>query len=164
MASSTPSNAPYKFNDTVEYRSKAASSANSSPWRIKGIDTLQPAPSDAPSSFVPAASYQWQGKVSPYTCASMHPLLQADVIPLIRKLEGWLMITWSNWQVLGYGDGWAVTYFAKTLFTPAGLDIYSRAEEGLPSKLLEEIMEKTRALGGELGSLAKGFFEVKRGD
>lgn len=74
------------------------------------------------------------------------------------------MIASSAWQVLGYGDGWAVTYFAKTLFTPAGLDIYARTEEGLAPELLEEILNKTRALGGELGKLAEGFFEVKRGD
>ena len=45
--------------------------------------------------------------------------------------KGWLMIASSKWQVLGYGEGWAITYFAKTLFTPAGIDIYIRAEQGI---------------------------------
>lgn len=74
------------------------------------------------------------------------------------------MIASSKWQVLGYGDGWAVTYFEKTLFTPAGLDIYSRDEKGLDPQLLSEILRVTRTLGGEVGKLANGFFEVKRGD
>jgi hypothetical protein len=74
------------------------------------------------------------------------------------------MIASSKWQVLGYGEGWAITYFAKTHFTPAGIDIYSRAEQGISSELCEEIMAKTRALGGEVGRLAESLFEVKRGD
>lgn len=57
-----------------------------------------------------------------------------------------LMIASSKWQLLGYnppgedggGDAeeWAVTFFEKTLFTPAGLDIYARTEKGLPEDLV----------------------------
>ena len=77
------------------------------------------------------------------------------------------MIASSKWQVLGYDldEGWAVTYFAKTFFTPAGIDIYSRAaEQGLRSELCREIITKTKALGGQVGKLAESLFEVKRGD
>lgn len=74
------------------------------------------------------------------------------------------MIASSKWQVLGYGDGWAVTYFAATLFTPAGIDIYSRTEEGISRELYEEIFEKIKALDGDLQKLAESLFEVKRGD
>lgn len=65
---------------------------------------------------------------------------------------------------MGYGDGWAVTYFSKTLFTPAGIDIYSRDESGVGKELFDDILAKTKALGGELGKLAESIFEVKRGD
>lgn len=76
------------------------------------------------------------------------------------------MIASSKWQVLGYDldEGWVVTYFAKTLFTPAGIDIYSRTKQGLSQELCEEIIAKTRGLGGEVGELAKSLFEVRRGD
>ncbi len=53
---------------------------------------------DAPDAYVPA-KYQWRGK-------------------------GWLRIASSQWEVLGYGEeegGWCVTFFQKTLFTPAGV-------------------------------------------
>lgn len=59
------------------------------------------------------------------------------------------MIASSKWQLLGYGPPgagesaqaedspeWAVTFFEKTLFTPAGLDIYARTEQGLPDDLV----------------------------
>ncbi|KFY27159.1 hypothetical protein V491_00999 [Pseudogymnoascus sp. VKM F-3775] len=82
--------------------------------------------------------------------------------------KGWLMIASSHWQFLGYGgesegEGWAVTYFKKTLFTPAGIDIYSRRKEGLSAEIVQGI---TAALGEneseEIGELAKVLFEVKR--
>ncbi len=34
--------------------------------------------------------------------------------------------TVSRWRVLADGDGWAVTLFEQTPFTPAGLDVYAR--------------------------------------
>lgn len=78
------------------------------------------------------------------------------------------MIASSHWEVLGYGEvegggQWAVTYFAKTMFTPAGIDVYSRAEGGLPREFLGEIKE---ALAGieDVGvrQLAGVIFEVRR--
>lgn len=40
----------------------------------------------------------------------------------------------SHWEILGYGrleDGreWAVTYFAATIFSSAGVDIYAKEKE-----------------------------------
>lgn len=68
------------------------------------------------------ASYSWRGK-------------------------GWLKIASSHWQILGYGDeegGWMVTYFQKTLFTPAGIDIYARRHGGLSQDLLHRIKDEIR--------------------
>ncbi|OAP54726.1 hypothetical protein AYL99_11174 [Fonsecaea erecta] len=48
--------------------------------------------------------------------------------------KGLLKIASSRWEILGYGEeegGWVVTYFQKTLFTPAGIDIYARRRGGL---------------------------------
>ncbi|KAF8335699.1 uncharacterized protein EI90DRAFT_3171838 [Cantharellus anzutake] len=123
-----------QFDDTVEYRSESAASS-SKPWTIRGVDVLV-GPTD-PGRFVPGASFQWRGK-------------------------GLLVFSSSSWQVLGYGDGWAVTFFSKTLFTPAGIDIYSR-DKDLTRDLYDEIMlglskhEETR-------KLAEGMFEIKHGD
>lgn len=79
------------------------------------------------------------------------------------------MIASSNWEVLGYGEdtaedgaenAWIVTYFTKTLFTPAGIDVYSRSPK--PSnKTLQAIKD---ALGDfqdpSLKKLAGEIFEV----
>jgi hypothetical protein len=85
--------------------------------------------------------------------------------------NGWLMIVSSHWEVLGWGeeeesDGegckWVVTYFAKTLFTPAGIDIYSRRKEGLKEGTLQAVKQ---ALGKVDAEVVKGLvgsiFEVK---
>lgn len=69
--------------------------------------------------------------------------------------------------MLGYGgeegeEQWVVTYFAKTLFTPAGIDVYSRRKEGLSAATLEGIKEALKALDAEsLRVLAGQLFEIK---
>ena len=101
---------------------------------VKGIET---------SSGKDSGAYDWRGK-------------------------GWLMIASSHWEVLGYGDlegdkQWAVTYFAKTLFTPAGIDIYSRTKEGLPDVVIDGIKTALAAIDHEgMKILAKDLFVVRR--
>lgn len=82
---------------------------------------------------------------------------------------GWLRIASSHWEILGYGEvagerahRWIVTYFAKTLFTPAGIDIYSRQADGLPEGVVAEIKDALGALEArELRKLVADLFEVK---
>ncbi|KAL2047396.1 hypothetical protein N7G274_001417 [Stereocaulon virgatum] len=82
--------------------------------------------------------------------------------------KGILMIASSHWEVLGYGDleaghQWAVTFFAKTLFTPAGIDIYSRRKEGLGESVLGAIIEALAKVEHEsVRKLAGEIFEVRR--
>ncbi|MCJ1253033.1 hypothetical protein MMC24_000840 [Lignoscripta atroalba] len=83
--------------------------------------------------------------------------------------KGWLAIASSHWEVLGYGDGdrsgeqWAVTYFAKTLFTPAGIDIYSRSQNGLSEAILANIKKALAAVDDSgVKKLATEVFEIKR--
>lgn len=78
------------------------------------------------------------------------------------------MIASSHWEVLGYGDGdgdgeqWVLTYFAKTLFTPAGIDIYSRKKEWLSAKTLEAVEEALGRVDAEVvRGLVGSIFEVK---
>ncbi|KAI0330143.1 hypothetical protein GY45DRAFT_1251435 [Cubamyces sp. BRFM 1775] len=139
-----------QFDDVVEYRSKSGS-ASSKRSSIVGVDTLLPPhkpnrrPEESQGAAPAQTRYKWRGK-------------------------GLLMIASSRWQVLGCSRdpspdntaAWAVTYFEKTLFTPPGLDIYARTAEGLPDGLVEEIIAKAKALGGDVGLLAKTFFEVER--
>lgn len=80
--------------------------------------------------------------------------------------KGWLMIASSHWEVLGYGEyqdeAWMVTYFAKTLFTPAGLDIYSRRKEGLSNELLASVMDAVAKVDVEgFKTLSNEMFTVK---
>lgn len=96
--------------------------------------------------------------------------------------KGWLMIASSHWEVLGHGgratepvqdlaedevhdsiaDEWVVTYFAKTLFTPAGIDIYSRKRDGLSSATVTEIRKSLAELGDpQIQKLAEKLFEVQ---
>lgn len=93
--------------------------------------------------------------------------------------KGWLKIASSHWQVLGYGgqeleraqsstsdaaDGseeWIVTYFAKTLFTPAGIDIYSRKKDGLKAETLLDIKKAlTNVNAADIKTMAGELFEV----
>jgi len=126
---------PLRFDDTVQYRSATASSS-SSPWTVKGVDTLIVAPEN--SSFEPGASFQWRGK-------------------------GLLTLVSSRWQVLGYGEGWVVTFFSKTIFTPAGIDIYSRDEKGVSKELYDQIMMGL-SKHEETKKIAEGMFEVRHAD
>jgi hypothetical protein len=81
--------------------------------------------------------------------------------------RGWLKIASSHWELLGWGERggekWVVTWFAPSMFTPAGVDIYSSEKEGMSEGLYKDIM---KALEGsetkELADLVKAEMqEVK---
>ena len=83
--------------------------------------------------------------------------------------KGWLSVATSHWELLAWGgegeEAWAVTYFAKTLFTPAGVDVYSRTKEGLSESMIEEIKKGLDEVPDEeFKKLAHELFEVKRDD
>ncbi|KAJ5363912.1 uncharacterized protein N7496_009625 [Penicillium cataractarum] len=135
-----------KLDDLVQYQSRDPSKTKI--HTVHGIDT--------PSVSNPGA-WDWRGK-------------------------GWLMIASSHWEVLGFGEiepeqagagngtgseeernAWVVTYFAKTLFTPAGIDVYSRRKEGVSEDILEGIFRALRGLQvPEIGGLVDGVFEIPR--
>ena len=82
--------------------------------------------------------------------------------------KGWLKIASSHWEVLGWGDldgggQWVLTYFAKTLFTTAGVDVYSRGKEGHSEAVVEEIKKALAGIEDEsVKKLAGELFEVVR--
>ncbi|KAB2578572.1 hypothetical protein BFW01_g12512 [Lasiodiplodia theobromae] len=122
-----------KIDDLVEYQALDGSDKVKS---VHGVDT--------PAADCAGWAWDWRGK-------------------------GWLVIASSRWEALGYGDEdgegerqWAVTYFAKTLFTPAGLDLYSRHPDGLRPRTVEAIKEALARVDDEdVRRLAGGLFEVK---
>lgn len=137
--STVPNTSPAQIDDIVTYQSLASTSIK----RVHGVDKPFHVPNAAPAESADAASmaYQWRGK-------------------------GWLMIASSKWEILGFGDepgtgnSWVVTYFAKTLFTPAGVDFYSR-KGSLTPEMVESIKAAIAGLGGDVAKLAAGVFEVK---
>lgn len=85
---------------------------------------------ETPDPVVPAA-WNWRGK-------------------------GWLVIASSHWEVLGWGERllangqgverWAVTWFAPTLFTKEGVDLYSDRKEGLQKETADDIIAALKRL------------------
>lgn len=90
--------------------------------------------------------------------------------------KGWLMIASSHWEVLGWGEeqneggdsasattnDWVITYFAKTLFTPAGIDIYSRKAQRPSEGTVQGIKDALARMKDEsITTLAKDIFEIQ---
>lgn len=85
--------------------------------------------------------------------------------------KGWLMIASSHWEILswgeeeGTGNKYVVTMFAKTLFTPAGIDVYSRDRSGVKRETLEGIKGALAEVHDEsVKKLAGEIFEIKIDD
>ncbi|KAF2101667.1 hypothetical protein NA57DRAFT_73107 [Rhizodiscina lignyota] len=127
-----------RVDDLVEYQSPGNPKTKS----VNGISR-----SDPKAGLSPGWAWHWRGK-------------------------GLLKIASSNWEVLGYGEvndggepnSFIVTYFTKTLFTPAGIDVYSRNK-----KLSESTLASIKgALEGfedpALKKLSGEIFEVPTED
>ncbi|GAA6001053.1 hypothetical protein JCM10207_007391 [Rhodosporidiobolus poonsookiae] len=137
------------FGDLVQYRSSSAA-PDSAPSTVRGVDRLQ---TDLEGNGV---RWKWRG-------------------------SGWLKIASSHWQILGSSllptsspladspastlPEFAITYFSSTLFTPAGLDIYTRSPDGLSDAQVDVLIKKLEALGGEVEKLVKdgGMFRIPHG-
>ncbi|KAH8803117.1 hypothetical protein F5884DRAFT_496581 [Xylogone sp. PMI_703] len=88
--------------------------------------------------------------------------------------KGLLKIASSHWEVLGWGERdavteererikerWVVTWFAPSLFTPAGVDLYSNRMAGMTEGTYEAIMMALENIGvKELVDLVKN--EMKK--
>jgi hypothetical protein len=74
--------------------------------------------------------------------------------------KGWLKITSSHWEVLGWGENgdekWVVTWFAPSMFTPAGVDVYTSKKEGISEPLYKDILRALEGLDAkEIADLVK---------
>ncbi|KAK6910043.1 hypothetical protein I203_104072 [Kwoniella mangroviensis CBS 8507] len=135
-----------KFEDLVEYKKESAAEG-SKPSTVKGVDTL--------TTGANAATFDWKG-------------------------SSYLFFVHSHWEVLGFGKDeingleWAVTFFSKTLFTPAGIDIYLRSPSSASSEpnpssqdttirsdLVKKIVSAMSEISqGGVSELARSGFEV----
>ncbi|WVQ72471.1 hypothetical protein IAR50_002023 [Cryptococcus sp. DSM 104548] len=130
-----------KFQDLLEYRKVNSEKVDT----VKGIDTLT-------ASGPNAATFDWKG-------------------------SGWLFFVHSHWEVLGYGSDessgleWAVTFFSKTVFSAAGIDVYVRkatstssgvSDEAACQALLDRIVHAVKSAGDDrIATLAQGGFPVQ---
>ena len=82
---------------------------------------------------------------------------------------GWLKIASSHWEILGHGEleegkggQWLVTHFHKTIFTPEGIDVYSREKSGLSAEALEQITTALKGMEHEkFAKLVEALYEVR---
>lgn len=143
-----PSTSPPQLDDLVTYRPLNSSKVKTvrgvdKPFSIPNAETPDGKPTTEGEGTEELASlaYSWRGK-------------------------GWLAIASSKWEILGYGveegtgNRWVVTFFAKTLFTPEGVDVYSR-EGRLKEETVGGIKRGLEGLGGRVAELGRGLFEVE---
>ncbi|KAK1596603.1 uncharacterized protein LY79DRAFT_509135 [Colletotrichum navitas] len=109
-----------RVDDLVEYESNK--SASGGVKSVKGVDTACAAGD--------TLAWDWRGK-------------------------GWLFFVTSHWEVLGWGEReiaggererWAVTWFAPTMFTKEGVDVYCDRKEGLSEEGYKEVLEGLKGL------------------
>jgi hypothetical protein len=148
IPSPSTSTAPAQIDDVVTYQSLSSDKIKT----VHGVDKPFSVPNTTTTTTSIAGDageaeekaslgYNWRGK-------------------------GLLVIATSKWEILGYGEeegtgnSWVVTFFAKTLFTPAGVDFYSR-KGNLAPETIEGIKAGLAGLGGEVARLAGEVFEVK---
>ena len=85
--------------------------------------------------------------------------------------KGLLKVASSKWEVLGWGgleeggEQWVVIYFAKTLLTPAGIDICSRKQAGLSDATVRKLQRGLSKIDGKdpnkpLGEFGKLVTEI----
>ena len=141
-----PDTAPPQLDDTVTYQELTGQKLKT----VRGVDRPSTPPDNAAAGggdgsderTLASAAYTWRG-------------------------NGLLAVATSRWEILGHGDEksvgnrWVVTYFAKTVFTPAGIDILSRDKDGLRQESLSAIKAALAELGGDLAQLATDMFEVQ---
>ncbi|CZS96431.1 hypothetical protein WAI453_009957 [Rhynchosporium graminicola] len=77
--------------------------------------------------------------------------------------KGWLKIASSHWEILGWGEfegeKWVLTWFEKSIFTPAGVDLYSERKGGVSERLLGEVRRVLRE-----GKAGEGVRELCKGE
>lgn len=134
--------------------------------------TYGPHPSSTPSRprVTDTVSYQSKGQRKLRTVSGVDTAAgEGDTTVWDWRGSGLLKPISCRWEVLGWGERtgeageverWAVTWFAKTLFTEEGLDVYCDRREGMSEGTAEEIRRALEGVGREeLAGLAKERLE-----
>jgi len=121
--------------------------------------------------------YQKKGSTKDSSINGISRPVQVDGTPFGTvyswRGKGWLRMISSDWEILGWGkdegaeepNDWVVTCFSKTLFTPAGVDIYTRTKSNLSSGTLEQIKKALEGLADDDWAKMVGgdkLFEIPR--
>ncbi|KAL2883397.1 hypothetical protein SGCOL_001079 [Colletotrichum sp. CLE4] len=130
-----------RIDDLVEYESNKTPHPSSAVKSVKGVDSA--------CAVGDTSVWDWRGK-------------------------GWLFFVGSHWEVLGWGERrieggggeverWAVTWFAPTVFTKEGVDIYCDRKEGLSAAGYEEVMGALKGLEAKelVGMVEKDMLPVE---
>jgi hypothetical protein len=123
---------PDRIDDLVEYEPTSSSTKLKN---VRGVDTRS------------SIGWDWRGK-------------------------SWLFFVTSHWEILGWGevlseDGtevlerWAVTWFAPTVFTKEGVDVYSDREGGVSEETYKKIYEGLEGMVREGGGEDEGTLALK---
>lgn len=79
---------------------------------------------------------------------------------------GWMKVWSTQWEILAFGDeeeGWMLTYFSKSMFSAAGIHIYTRAKNNISTSLLQSIKAEIEKVDDhEFRGLIDQVFEVKQ--
>ncbi|KAI3398495.1 hypothetical protein diail_9019 [Diaporthe ilicicola] len=134
-----------RIDDLVQYERKTSGKGKGGVKTVQGVDT---ASGDDP------AGWDWRGKGLLGFVTSHWEVLgwgERDVVAAAAAAgegEG------EGGQGQGQGQGarpkkerWAVTWFAPTLFTKEGVDLYSDRKEGMSPALAEEILAALKGMG-----------------
>lgn len=148
-----PGTNPVHLDDEVSYQALSSTKLKT----IHGVDK----PFDIPATTVDGA------EKANGAAEAQAPAEEPASLGYNWRGKGFLVVASSKWEVLGYGDEdlevgenqWVVTYFAKTMFTPAGVDFYSRKGQLKPDTV-ERLKAALAGLGGEIGALATQVFAV----
>ncbi|KAK4101917.1 hypothetical protein N658DRAFT_424464, partial [Parathielavia hyrcaniae] len=129
-----------RLSDVVEYEPLSGSGRLK---RISGVDTASS--SSSSSSGFDTSAWDWRG-------------------------SGLLFFVGSHWEVLGWGERavaggepgeverWVVTWFAPTVFTAEGLDVYSDRRGGGSEGLMADVLAELRRVTmgeGKIGELVE---------
>jgi hypothetical protein len=155
-----PDTSPVQFDDEVSYQGLTST-------KLKTVNGV-----DKPFSVAAAGGEEEAGETPAKADAVDDTTAGAEVASLGYNWrgKGLLMIASSKWEILGYGDEdptltngesnqWVATYFAKTMFTPAGVDFYSRKGQLKPDTV-ERLKGALVGLGGDVGAMATQVFAV----
>lgn len=157
------------FDDLVQYN-KRSDPVGKHASSVKGVDKLEEGT---------GSRWKWSVRATKLFTELYSMFLTVPADCSHRRGKGWLMIASSHWQLLGYrllppssvaasaaappdDPEWVVTYFSATMFTPAGLDIYSRTKT-MSDAFVDRLVGEIKNLGGEVAECCNkgdGMFRI----